>query len=260
MVRKNAVDTSPRASRMVVYGLEFQAALKAALAVGGSAKPFDVIQISAGLDSGDIAVCARDGGQKIMIAVVVGTEAIELGDKDDRVFEITRADARALASMRMTKTDSEDDEYPLIGLVLTDTSVTRTDETGLGLGIRQARVRRASAPGSQLALGDVYSMIQSACADVTNPPVEVVSEVTPVQARRIAQAAVMLEENMLIHPMGAVGELKNRVVVSFGSATVFAAVEHPKDQDADSDDDSSSKRAGVVNQLSIVPARPLDAV
>lgn len=257
MVGKSMVAMSPNASRVVVYGLEFQAALKAALAIGGSSKPFDVIQISAALDSENIAVCARDGANKIMIAVAVGAEAIELGDKNDRIFEITRADARALSSMRMTKADSEDDEYPLIGLILTDTSVTRTDETGLGLGIRQARVRRVSAPGHRLALGDVDAMVQSACVDMGNPPVDAVSEMTPVQVRRISQAAVTLGKNVVVHPMGASGDLKNRVIVDLGPAIVFAAVENPKDKESDNAVNSES---GDHRQLSIAPASPLDAV
>lgn len=212
-------------SRLVVYGLEFQAAMRAAIAVAGSKTPWDLVQIA--VTAGEnVTVSARDGVENIMVESIVGAELVDLGDESDRVFEITRAAAREIVAMKMKKEEDEDD--PLVGIIVSERAITRTDESGLGLGIRMARVRRHSYRGEPLALGEIGAMITKAQSSVSNEG-SGPAELTVPQIRKVASVAAALGEKPIIQALGPTEVFRSRTLVSFSTATVFAAIKSNAD-------------------------------
>jgi hypothetical protein len=243
-------------SRMVVYGLEFQAAMRAAIAVAGSKAPWDLVQIA--VTAGEnVTVSARDGVENIMVESIVGAQMVDLGTEYDRVFEITRAAAREIAAMKMKQEEGEDD--PLVGIVVSDRAVTRTDESGLGLGIRMARVRRHSYRGEPLALGEIGAMVtdaQSSASSETLMP----AELTVTQIKKIAAVAAALGEKPIIQALGPTEVFRARTLVSFSTATVFAAIKGSNDDKRAHEHRTSDFHDEYVNQVRQALANPVGAV
>ena len=212
-------------SRLVVYGLEFQDAMRAAIAVAGGREPWDLVQIA--VTAGEnVTVSARDGVDSIMVESIVGAQMVDLGTEYDRVFEITRAAAREIVAMKMKKEEDEDD--PLIGIIVSERAVTRTDESGLGLGIRMARVRRHSYRGEPLVLGEIGAMITKAQSSVSGEG-SGPAELTVPQIRKVAAVAAALGERPIIQALGPTEDFRARTLVSFSTATVFAAIKSNAD-------------------------------
>lgn len=124
------------ASMITVDAISFQAAMKAALVVAPSSEPHDLVQFRIVRDT--LVICART--QWEVIGVTVGTEYVDMNYDRDGVFEITRNEAVALSSMRIKK--MEDEDYPRLGLRVHEHYIVRTDESGLGLGLRSVKVKR----------------------------------------------------------------------------------------------------------------------
>lgn len=135
-------------SKIVVFALEFQAALKAALAVAPKTDPNDLIQFRIVRD--ELVISART--QWELISIEVSTQYVDMNYERDSVFEITRNEAVALSSMRMKKEEEDDD--PMVGLIVQEKSIIRTDESGFGLGLRSVKVKR-HGNHYEAALGNV---------------------------------------------------------------------------------------------------------
>ncbi|MEY8577232.1 hypothetical protein AALI21_02850 [Corynebacteriaceae bacterium 6-324] len=142
-------------SKIVVDALEFQDGLKAVLAVAPKAEPNDLVQFRIVSDS--LIICART--QWELIAVEISTHYVDMNYERDEAFEITRNEAVALSSMRMKKDDEEDD--PRLGLLVHEKYVLRTDETGLGLGLRSVKVKR-HGNHYETALGNIPRVLHDA--------------------------------------------------------------------------------------------------
>lgn len=202
-------------SKIIVFGLEFQAALKAAMAVAANKEPFDVIQLRIN-PGGDLMVCARDPQHDLIVSITVGTTMVDVVADRDEVIEISKPDARALAAMKVKQIDEEED--PLVGLIIAEDRITRTDETGFGLGIRQARVRRATWAGEPPALGDVEGMLARAADSLPGES----GALTPTQWKKLAAVATATEVSLLTYPLEA-SEGDSRVLVTGDRVAAFAS-------------------------------------
>ena len=247
-------------SRLVVYGLEFQAAMRAAIAVASPKKPHDLVQVAV-TSGNNISVCARDGVHNIMVETIVGAKSIDLGDEYDHAFEITRDAARELVALKVRK--SEDDEDPLVGITVSGKAVTRTDETGLSLGIRMARVRRHSYRGENMHLGDIGNMMQAAQSDFSMVPTSPV-ELTVSQIKKIDAVAAALGGDLIVQALEPTDGLKSRALVHFDMGVVFAAIKDDSEgnEPGESHDEGSFKDQYVtrVHEALAVVSKPLGAV
>lgn len=148
-------------SKIIVDAQPFARALAAVIAVAPSKEPLDVIQFRIVAD--ELVVAARSHTEAV--AVEVPVYYLDVDYERDGYFEITRSEARALAAMKMKKEDP-DDELRL-GLLVHERWIHRTDESGLGLGLRAVKVRRCGNP-YESALGDVpHALTQAVEKPVT---------------------------------------------------------------------------------------------
>lgn len=135
-------------SKIIVPATDFAAALKAAIAVAPTkGARLDLVQFRIVGES--LFIGARTHTETFVAEVQ--TEYIDAHDRDT-AFEISRAEAIALSAMKMAKEESE--EEPRLGLLIGEKFVQRTDESGLGLGLRNVKVRRSDEP-YQPFLGDI---------------------------------------------------------------------------------------------------------
>lgn len=236
-------DAAEQTSKIVVYGLEFQNALKACLAVSGNKEPFDVVQLRTA--DGILRVCARDGAADLIVAVDVNVEMLDVVADRDEVIEVSKSDARALSAMKVKKTEEEDE--PMIGLIVRENSIVRTDESGLGLGIRQARVRRATWPGEDTALGDVTEMLETAASSEHAG----VCSLTTHQIKRFGQVAGALNSSLQFQPLAASGEFASRTLVTSldGMMLGFAATPHADNATGNGETDHTSNAPEGVDPL-----------
>lgn len=141
--------TMIKQSKIVCYHDELQAALTAALKVADK-KAYGAIQFRAYPDDQELMICALNS-----VATFVGvvpTEMCDLVAPRDSTFEVPLSEASILARFPI-KTPPGNEDVPKSGLLVTESYVQVTDETGLGIGIRHARVRRNSdieLPGNPL--------------------------------------------------------------------------------------------------------------
>lgn len=151
-------------SKIVVDAIEFQRALTAAIAVAGG-DPLDLVQFR--IVGDELVVAARSYNEAI--AIEVTTNYLDVDYDRDTFFEITTGEARALNAMKMKKEDP-DDELAL-GLLVHEIYISRTDESGLGLGLRTVKVRRHGNPYESV-LGDVPHQLAAAArlAPTSVPP------------------------------------------------------------------------------------------
>lgn len=203
-------------SKIIVFGLEFQAALKAAMAVAANKEPFDVIQLRINPAGGDLMVCARDPQHDLIVSITVGTTMVDVVADRDEVIEISKPDARVLAAMKVKQFDEEED--PLVGLIIAEDRITRTDETGFGLGIRQARVRRATWAGEPPALGDVEGMLARAADSLPGES----GALTPTQWKKLAAVATATEVSLLTYPLEA-SDGDSRVLITGDRVAAYAS-------------------------------------
>lgn len=142
-------------SKIVVFGLPFMKALKAVLAVAPRKEPRDLVQFR--IVGQELFISARSLWE--VITVEVPTKYIDIDYERDEWFEISRGEAQALSAMRMKAHDKE--EEPMIGLQIHEDYVLRTDESGLGLGLRSVKVKRHQ-PIWESQLGNIPGHMQAA--------------------------------------------------------------------------------------------------
>ncbi|AHI21584.1 hypothetical protein B843_00940 [Corynebacterium vitaeruminis DSM 20294] len=145
----------PQTSKIIVYQEEFVHALKAAGKVSKNESPYDVVQIRWDAEAETLQVCAVNAK-----ATFVAYMSVEMGDVLDRdqVFEIEKRRIAGIAAMRFPKAK---DEEPLLGLIVAESWIEITDESGLGIGVHKLRIPRSS----EIALpGDPSRTIQDAAA------------------------------------------------------------------------------------------------
>ncbi|MBC3186304.1 hypothetical protein H7347_06920 [Corynebacterium sp. zg-331] len=200
-------------SKIVVDAGEFATALRAAIAVAPTKAndPRAVIQLRT--HQGMLHVCAAGDGQ--VFSMVVSTMMADIISGRDEAVEITRAEARVLSAMKMAKEDPED--KPRVGLLIGERSVRRTDESGLGLGIRQVRVRRAHPE----TLGNIPVSLEGLAAELDEAPPEsseIVPELTPQQWSLIGKVAMALDEPMVMMALPPTPERRTRVLMLSGCA------------------------------------------
>lgn len=196
-------------SKIVVDAAEFTAAMRAAIAVAPSKAddPHSVIQLRTYQDV--LYVCAvREG---VTLSVAVSTTMSDIINDRDETVEITRAEARVLSAMKMNKEDPDDD--PRVGLLIGEHSVRRTDESGLGLGIRQVRVCRILPEclgPLPVSFDDLMSRRQelsvAECGEVT-------PELTAQQWSLMGRVALALDEDMVMMPLPPTPQHSTRVLL-----------------------------------------------
>ncbi|WP_313546457.1 hypothetical protein [Corynebacterium sp.] len=123
-------------SKIIVDAYPFARALKAAIAVAPRKMPRDLVQFR--IEGSSLFIGANSGWE--VFCAELPANSLALDEERDSVFEITRSEAIAMAAMKMTHEDSED--IPQLGMEIHKTFVQRTDESGLGLGLRSVKVKR----------------------------------------------------------------------------------------------------------------------
>lgn len=191
-------------SKVIAYAVEFQRAVKAAIAIAGK-EPNDIIQFRFDLSDQWMSVCARNEDDKIFLAADVGISYLDLDYERDAVVEVSVASARVFSAMAMKPSDSEDD--PLVGLFISDDTIVRTDESGLGLNLRRAQVHRANHPAQGSALGDVAGVVDrwDERTSIENGGVLL----SPRQIKRVGAVAAAMEEPLTV--TGVVEDQDNKV-------------------------------------------------
>lgn len=260
---------SPKTSKIVVYQEEFVSMLKAAGKVAKNSDPYDVIQVRWETDAELLHVCAVNDK-----ATFVGTMSVEMGDvlDRDRIFEIEKSRIAGIAAIRFPK---EQGEMPLLGLIIAESWLEITDESGLGIGVHKLRLPRSF--GNAIT-GDPRETIKSAVVKARNENWGVVRPY-PEQLQAITAVAkeaggrVRLQQLQI--PAGAQVN-PNRVLAtsSYWSMTVTALPEsdlaeetdrgHSGNDDFDSqndlgfDDDGDQGEAATTPTTRIVSAEPPD--
>lgn len=208
----------PTTSKIITHGIELQNALHAALRIAANKTPHDVLQLRISESTGELQIFARDASLDLAMGFTVTTTLVDIiGDRDE-VIEITKSDARALAAMKVKRDDAEDE--PLVGLIIGENAITRTDETGLGLGIRRATVRRTTWPGETLALGNVEEMLRTAADSLPGET----TEFTPAQLKKLGAASACLDTGFKVQPLETTEGFTSRALIVGDLAIGFAAL------------------------------------
>lgn len=135
-------------SKIIAYHTELQAALQAALKVADK-KLFGSIQFRPLPEDGVLQVSALNATSTFVARVPL--EMCDVVDQRDEIFETLLSEASILARFPIKLPKGDDDATAMSGLIISDSWIQITDETGLGIGIRHARVRRnadVELPGS----------------------------------------------------------------------------------------------------------------
>lgn len=245
---KNRERLMEESSKIIVYGLEFQEALKAAMAVAGR-EPYDVIQLRTGTD-GLLRVCARDAERELIVAIDVNTEMLDVVADRDEVIEISMSDARQLAAQKVKQEKGEDP--PMVGLIIRESSIRRTDESGLGLGIRKSEVRRAAFPGEPTAAGDIPAMLWAAAESESGG----LHTMSAEQGKKLAAAAGALDTRLEFQPLAATEELDSRVLITSMDGRLVAFAAHRKEQPAEQDQEKPSSDVQALDGMEISTSSP----
>lgn len=128
-------------SKVIAYHAEFQAALLAALKVADK-KLFGSIQFRPMPDEGVLQISALNV-QSTFVATVP-LEMCDVVDSRDEIFECPLSEASVLARFPIKLPPGSEGDDAMAGLIIAESWIQITDETGLGIGIRHARVRRNS--------------------------------------------------------------------------------------------------------------------
>lgn len=175
-------------SKIVVYGVEFLRALRAALAVATRKEPRDFIQFRV-IDE-TLYVCASTGWDSVMVEVP--TEFVDMDDKRDSFFEISRAEATVLSAMKVKVEDKE--FQPLLGILVHEFSIQLADESGIGIPVRAVKVRR-SQPIYESQLGNIPRAIDEVFA---NSPTDSAPCMKPQQWKMAGQVASIMQTNFAV--------------------------------------------------------------
>lgn len=200
-------------SKIHVEATSFQKAMTAVIAVAPSQKGNDLVQFR--IVGDELTISARS--QTEAIAVGVETLFLDLDYERDAVFEITRAEAIAMSSMKMKK-EHQDDELEL-GLLIHETYIVRTDESGLGLGLRSVKVRRHGVLYDSV-LGDVPHALARA---TDGGPTEAKPRLDGRQWGLLGKVAKALDLSLSVYAISDPGDLAVRTV-ALGSNVVMSLV------------------------------------
>lgn len=232
-------------SKVIVYGVELQAALKAALAVAPNSD-YDVVQLRVQASGGNLLVCARDPKNNLMVGITVGTTMVDIVHDRDEVIEISKASVVQILAKKV-KADG-DEEDPLVGLIIAEDKVTCTDETGFDLGIRLTRVRRVWFDGGNPYLGDVEAMLARAADSLPDEA----AYLSPIQWKKIAAVANATGTDLAVHPLENPNGGMSRVLITgdrvAGYASHMPRAEEPEPSELPVDSEDGATR--------VVPAAP----
>lgn len=167
-------------SKVIVDAWPFAKAMAAAIAVApGRKDALDLVQFR--VSQGTLYVCARS--QREAVRVAIPTHYEDMLDRD-AAFEISRNEAATLAAMKMAKPEDEED-IPRLGLLVGDRFIQRTDESGIGLGLRTVKVRR-SDECYQPYLGDIPAALAKVL-DKSRTPATI--QMSPAQSALVAKVS-----------------------------------------------------------------------
>lgn len=128
-------------SKIICYHDELQAALNAALKVADK-KLFGSIQFRPIPEDEVLQISALNSTSTFM--ATVPTEMCDVVEGRDEIFECLLSEASVMARFPIKMPKGSDGEVPKAGLLVAESWIQITDETGLGIGIRHTRVRRNS--------------------------------------------------------------------------------------------------------------------
>lgn len=133
--------TMMKQSKIICYHDELQAALNAALKVADK-KNFGSIQFRPIPEDEVIQISSLNPYSTFM--ATVPTEMCDVVEGRDEIFECLLSEASVMAKFPIKMPKGSDGEVPKAGLIIAESWIQITDETGLGIGIRHTRIRRNS--------------------------------------------------------------------------------------------------------------------
>lgn len=215
-------------SKVVCEAIPFAQALRAALVVGDKKEPRDLVQFR--LVDGDLVIAA--GTHSDVVSMVVPTTFISADEERDGCFEVTRAEAVALSAMKMKK--DPEDHTPLLGLSIDKSTVLRTDESGLGLGVRMVRVRRHGELYESV-LGNIPGVVTRA---INATPSERLPEMLPYQWGLVSKVSAALDTRLSVFTPSVPGaDVVRNIASAYGVGMVMLT---PVLDEEDIDDDGTS--------------------
>ena len=237
-----------KAVRVVAYAETFQDALRAAIGAAGK-DPEDVVQLK--VTERELYVCARNSDKHVALRVDVAVEDIDLGGLDGELVDLALADARTLAAFTMR---SQDPDFPdMVGLTINEGNVVRTDESGLQMGIRMARVRRANRRFEQSSIGDVAHGLSEV---IEHSEVELMpAHVTDAQLVVISRVARALGDTATIGSLMAGSNDKHCALIHGEFFDMVARI--PQEVSGESAESDSSPETVVQPALHVVEATPM---
>lgn len=235
-------------SKVIVYGLELQAALKAVLAVAPNAD-YDLVQLRVQATGGNLLVGARDPKNNLVVGITVGTTMVDIVHDRDEVLEISKASVVQILGKKVKADDDEED--PLVGLIITDDRVTCTDETGLDLGLRLTRVRRLHYDSGPW-LGDVEAMLAAASDSLPGES----SALSPVQWKKVAAVANAVGLDLEVRPLQPSDAGMHRSLIVGDRVAVYAAHSPRRDDEDAPEQVEALIEPGVKATVNVVSANP----
>ena len=131
------VSSMPKTSKIIVDREELIPVLKAAAKVAENKPPHDVVQIRFDQDTEAVQVCAVNG--KATFVAYLEPEMADVLERD-QIFEIEKSRIAGITAMRFPKAG---EEIPRVGLIIAESWLEITDESGLGLGVHKLRLPRS---------------------------------------------------------------------------------------------------------------------
>lgn len=236
-------------SKIIAYHTELQAALLAALKVADK-KLFGSVQFRPMPEAGVLQVSALNATSTFVASVPL--EMCDVVDQRDEIFETPLSEASVLARFPIKLPKGDDDATAKSGLIISDSWIQITDETGLGIGIRHARVRRNSEiemPGSPArTIEQAHEM-----------PAAWDSEIYPDQMDLAGRVAAIMGQKCELRPLDVGQTALSRILVigSTYGMTITEGRENgveedkpgsapgPDDQPLNFDDDGSGSGTGA---------------
>ncbi|MFP7366303.1 hypothetical protein SFC07_11120 [Corynebacterium callunae] len=243
-------------SKIICYHEELRSALLAALKVADK-KLFGSIQFRPLPEDGVLQISALN--KTSTFVATVPTEMCDVVDQRDEVFECLLSEASVMAKFPIKLPPGSEGEVAKAGLIIADSWIQITDETGLGIGIRHSRVRR----NSDLELpGHADRTIETAIdADEDFDAV-----LFPAQTALVGRVAEIMGQKHQIRLLKAPEGVLSRVLLSGATYGLTCTEGRQKDEDTDTSDDQplsfddSGLSVTSSKSLKIVGASPAHGV
>lgn len=246
-------------SKIICYHDELQSALQAALKVADK-NLFGLIQFRPIPEDQVVQISALNPTSTFV--ATVPTEMCDIVDRRDEVFECLLSEASVMAKFPIKTPPGSDGEVAKAGLIIAESWIQITDETGLGIGIRHTRVRR----NSEVDLPGSHIRTLETAADT---PEDSASVMYPAQLDLAGKVAHIMGQKARLRCIEAPDGVLSRVLLTGTTYGLTLTEGKPQEKDVSDDQPISFADAigadaeGVVSSsevLRLVGAKPVGGI